>query len=113
MVKCVNPDCGNYKQELEEGTEVCALCGKETEVTVTSLDGRKKLAPVVAIGSIASIIIAFLPIPYFFFVGLAVLAACIVTSFIIRIKSAIIVSLLAILGMAAALASYGFFDMLF
>ena len=31
MLACVNKECANYKQELEEGVEVCPLCGTKPE----------------------------------------------------------------------------------
>ena len=109
MIKCMNPECVNYKQELMEGIDICPLCSKPTENIVTSLDKRKPAAAVVSIVSIGSVLFSFLPFMWAFYIGLVVLAACVVVSFIIRMVPAIVTSLLCVLAMVGILFYYNVF----
>jgi len=109
MIKCNNPECENSKYELEDDIEVCPLCGKKTEKIETTLDVRRPFAAAVSLISIAGIIIAMLPmggwIP--FYLGCFLIVASIVTAFIIRMKVAIIISMLAACAMVGVLFYYG------
>ena len=113
MIKCVNPDCENYKQELED-LELCPVCGKETEKSETKLDSRRKVAPIVSIGSILAILLTLLLFENINFyaalgIGGGIIVLCIVVAFTIRIKSAEITTLLAAAGLFGILAYYGLF----
>ena len=114
MVKCMNPECNNYKQELDDHIEVCPICGKETEKSETHLDGMKKAGPVVSIISIGAILLTLFLLQNFNFVaaltiGGIIMAACIVVAFMTKMKSAIITTILAVAGLVGILASYGLF----
>ena len=113
MIKCMNKECDNYNQELDAGTEVCALCKNPVENIETSLDKRKPLGIAISIISIFSILFALMPFMWTFIAGIAIMVACIVTAIVIRIKSAIIVTICAAAGFVAILFYWGFFDLLF
>jgi len=105
MIKCMNSECTNYKQEMVEGTDVCPLCNKPTENIVTSLDKRRPAAAVISIASVGAVLLSFLP--YMFFVGLGILAVCVVASFVIRMVPAIVTSLLCVLAIVGIFFYYG------
>jgi len=109
MIKCVNQECENSKYELEEEIEVCPLCGKPTEKIETSLDVRRPLGAALSIAAILGIVVSMLPfggwIP--FYLGCFTIVACIVTSIIIRMKVAIIISILSAAAMVGVLFYYG------
>ena len=113
MVKCINPECGNYNQELDETLETCPACGKETENKETSFDFRRRFAPAICVVSFVSILFALLPYWTTFSVGIGLIIACIVASVIIRIKAAIICSITAAALFFGILLYYGFFSVLF
>ncbi|MCL2158513.1 MAG: hypothetical protein FWH48_03810 [Oscillospiraceae bacterium] len=112
MIKCTNKECDNYNQELEAGTEVCALCKNPVENIETSFDKRKSLGIAISIISVFAILFALLPFLWTFIAGMVIMIACIVTAIVIRIRSAIIVTILAAAGFAAILFYWGFFDLL-
>ena len=108
MIKCVNSECENAKYELEDNIEICPLCGKPTEKIETSLDYRRPLGAVISIISIAAVFLALaIPFAIIFYLGIFVVLACIVTSIIIRMKAAIIVSVLSIASVIGVLIYYG------
>jgi len=109
MIKCMNSECVNYKQEMVEGTDVCPLCNKPTENIVTSLDKRRPAAAVISIASVGSVLFTFLPYMWALYVGLGLLAACVIASFIIRMVPAIVTSLLCALAMVGMFFWFGVF----
>ena len=114
MVKCINMECDNYKQELEEHIHICPICGKETERKQTELDGKRKLGPIVSIGSIAAILFTFFLFDFIdfyiaFFMGVGIIVACIVAAFISKVKGSIITTIVAAAGFIGIFAYYGLF----
>ena len=107
MIKCMNPECVNYKQELVEGTDICPLCNKPTENIVTSLDKRRPLATVISLASVGSVLFTLLPFMWAFYVGMGLLAVCVVASFVIRMVPAIVTSLLCVLAIVGVFLWYG------
>jgi len=107
MIKCMNSECTNYKQEMVEGTDVCPLCNKPTENIVTSLDKRRPAAAVISIASVGAVLFSFLPFMWAFYVGLGILAVCVVASFVIRMVPAIVTSLLCVLAIVGIFFYYG------
>jgi len=111
MIKCVNQECENAKYELEDELEggVCPLCGKPTEKIESTLDYRRPAAAGLSLASIAGIILAMLPfggwIP--FFMGCFVILGSIITSFIIRMKVSIVISILSACAMVGVLFYFG------
>jgi hypothetical protein len=98
---------------MEESVVICPLCGEETKNIKTSFDFKKRMTPIVSIISIASILVALLPYWTTFFLGIGIIVACIVFSFIIKSKAAIVISFLSAIGFTAILFYYGFFDAIF
>ncbi|MCL1792536.1 MAG: hypothetical protein FWG34_01565 [Oscillospiraceae bacterium] len=107
MIKCMNPECVNYKQELVDGTEICPLCNKPTENIVTSLDKRRPAAAVISLASVGSILFTLLPFYAALYIGLGLLALCVIGSFVIRMVPAIVTSLLCVLAMIGMFYYYG------
>ena len=115
MIKCMNKECNNYKQELDDNLEICPACHEPTVKIENSHTKRKRLTPILSIASVAGIIISMMPFlyPISFFLGIGVIAACIIISIIIRMKGAIIASMLSAVVMFGFLFYFGMFDMLF
>ena len=115
MIICKNEKCANFKQELDETLDVCPACGLETARIDSDKDAKRKLAPIISLGSIAAIILTFLlfdVIPNFyvsFFLGAAIIAGCIVLAFITKVKGAIVTTILAAAGFIGIFAYYGLF----
>lgn len=107
MIKCMNHECVNYKQELVEGTDICPLCNKPTENIVSSLDKRRPAAAIISIASVGSVLFAFLPFMWAFWIGMGALALCVVAAFVIRMVPAIITSLMCVLAMVGIFFYYG------
>jgi len=105
----MNPECNNYKQELDSHIEICPLCGKQAEIKETSLDKRRPIGVAVSIIAVAAFLVTLMPIPSWipFILGIVVSAACIVTSIIIRMTAAIIVSILSAAAVVGMLFFYG------
>lgn len=93
MIKCANPECDNYKQELENNIEVCPSCGKPVEKIESSFDLRRKLGVIVSLVSVIFLIV-WIPIPFIFYIRIFVMAACIVVAIYTRRVSAIITTVL-------------------
>ena len=110
MIKCVNPQCDNFKHELEDNIEVCPLCGKPTENIKTSMDKRRPLGIGISLAAVAAFFIVFFPsygmAP--FFIGIVTAGICVVASIIIRMPAAIITSLLCVAGIVGYLLMVGF-----
>ena len=113
MIKCMNKECDNYNQELEEHIEICPLCKQQTENIQGSVDKRAKLGPIVSIVAIVGVIVAMLPSMIGFYLGIIIMVGCVVFSIIIRQKVAIITSILAAGAMFGILWYFGFFERLF
>ena len=101
IIKCMNKDCNNYKQELENAPEVCPLCGRKTEIFISKVNN--KLAAIVSIVAIACIVAPFLLIDFVqglwgLWFGYGIGAACIVGAFISRSLPAIVISILSLLA---------------
>jgi len=112
MITCVNIKCENLNQDMDETVVICPICGEKTEEVKTKLDSKKRMAPIISIAAIASILVTLMHSWFWFFLGIGILVACIVASIVIKSKAAIIVSVLSVFGLAAILMSYGFFDAL-
>jgi len=114
MIKCMNQECSNYKQELEENIEICPVCGNKTERSETHLDGKRKFGPVVSIISVGTILLTLFLFEHMNFyaallIGAVIMAVCIIVAFISKMKSAIITTILAVAGLLGILAYYGLF----
>lgn len=107
MIKCMNSECVNYKQELVEGIDICPLCNKPTENIETSLDKRRPAAAIISIASIGSVLFAFLPFMWAFYIGMGLLALCVIASFVIRMVPAIVTSILCVIAMVGIFFYYG------
>ena len=97
MIKCMNKQCANYKQELEENTEICPACNEKTTNVVSK--SNNKLGSIAAIIAVAFIVAPFL-LPMFIgdiglWGGFVVGIICIGISLYSRSIPAIIVSVLA------------------
>ena len=57
IIKCMNEKCNNYKQVLNEGTEICSLCGQPTVKTETN--ENPKLGRTAIIIGLAAFVISF------------------------------------------------------
>jgi len=104
MLKCMNKQCSNYKQELEDGTETCPACGEKTTNVISKVNN--KLASVTAIISVAFIVAPFLLANFVglggIWAGFAVGAVCIglaIYSKSIPVVIISVVSLLASIGL--------------
>ena len=114
MIICKNEKCANFKQELEDVLEICPACGLETARIDSDKDNMKKLAPIVSVVSIIAILATFLLFDFInfyvaFFLGAAIIAACIVLAFITKVKGAIVTTILAAAGFIGIFAYYGLF----
>ena len=47
-VKCMNENCNNYKQELNEGVEICSLCNTPVTKFETKEKSKLGLAAIIA-----------------------------------------------------------------
>ena len=105
MIKCVNPQCDNFKHELESHIEVCPICGKPTEDIKTNMDKRKPLGIGISLAAVAALFITFFPTYSIapFYIGMITVGACVIASFIIRMPAAIITSLLCAAGIVGFL----------
>ena len=107
MIKCANPECNNYKQELEGDVEVCPMCGKEVEKIQTSLDYRRPAGIAISLISLAGLLLSFFQSMVAFYVGVGVMVLCIVGGIIVRMKAPIIVSILSVSALAGLMFYYG------
>ena len=115
MIMCKNEKCDNFKQELDDHVEICPACGEKTEKLEIKNEGIKKLAPIIAIVSIFSIMLTFFLfdwIPNFyvsFSIGALLIIGCIVLAFISKSVGAIVTTLLAAAGFIGVFFYYGIF----
>ena len=96
IIKCANPQCENYGHELNEGMEVCDICGTATEKSVTKVNN--KLGMIVVFALFAAFLIYW---GVNLWVGFALFVACVVAAVISRSKPAAVISILALLGIIA------------
>ena len=115
MIKCMNRECNNYKQELDDELEICPACHEPTVKIENTYTKRRKMTPILSIASIAGIIISMMYFiyPLSFILGIGTIVGCIIISIIIRMKAAIFTSILAAGIMFGFLFYFGMFDMLF
>ena len=96
----MNPECRNYKQELDDHIEICPACGKETQKDAIKSGGLNRAVPAVSFISIAAIVATFLLMftvrrinfAFVFVLG-AVIVVCAVIALMSRAKNAIIITL--------------------
>ena len=95
MVKCMNQQCVNYKQQLEDHLETCPACGQKTEVS----ESKKIRKEVAGAAFIAAIVGLFLSTRWGAagIVGPILGVLSVVASFFSRSKAVIIVTILALL----------------
>ena len=104
-VKCMNEKCNNYKQELNEGVEVCSLCNEPVTKFETKEKGKL---------SIAAIIISLVGFSFFFWgftwvmaiLGMAAVPLSVVLAFISKSKAAVIVTILSLIASFAAFMAF-------
>ena len=115
MIKCMNRECNNYKCELDDNLEICPACHEPTTKIENSYTKRRNLTPIIGIASIAGIIISMMYFiyPLSFILGIGTIVGCIVFSIVIRMRAAIITSLISAAVMFGFLWYFGMFDMLF
>jgi hypothetical protein len=113
----MNTQCNNYKQELNEGTDICSLCNEQ----VTKIDTKinPKLFKWALILSLAGFTInagggwilgAFIPggVMFMDIAGSVAMAAAVIVGIISRSKSATALSTILLpIGVIVMLASYG------
>ena len=93
MLACVNKECANYKQELEDGVELCPLCGTKPEQFKAK--NNPTLGLVAIIAGFAGLLIMWSVEVY---VGLGIGVAGVVVGFISKSKIAVILSILLLLA---------------
>jgi len=108
MIKCMNKECNNYNQELENDPEICPLCGGKTSNIVSKVNN--KLASVVAVLAIAFIVAPFLLVDYVgmagLWIGFAVGIVCIGAAVYSKSIPAIIIT---IVSSAASIGLFFYF----
>jgi len=107
MITCVNLQCKNLNQDMDENILICPLCGEETKNIKTSTDFKKRINPIISLTAIASLLVIWLPSIIAFYLGIVIVLACVVTSIIFKAKAAIITSCLSALGMIGMLFYFG------
>ena len=113
MIKCMNPECGNYKHELDEHIEICPACGKETHKVEIKGGGLRRAAPAISLVSIGGIILTFFLFNFRvgfyipFFLGTAIIVGCIILAVMSRVIGAIITTVLAAAAFIGIFAFYG------
>jgi len=103
----MNRECDNYDHELENNIEICPTCNQPVENIETSLDKRRPIGIAVSLISIFAILFSMLPSWFAFIGGIVIIIGCIITAFIIRMKAAIICSILSAAAMVGILFYYG------
>jgi len=121
IIKCMNDKCNNYRQELNEGVEICSLCNEPVTKTVSNINMRfYKLALILSFAGFATtagggwILGAFIPggVMFLDIAGSAAMAVAVVLGIISRSKLAIILpAVLLPIGVAVMLFSYGAIDL--
>ena len=87
-VMCMNKKCGNYKQELNEGTEICSLCNEKTKKFETNVN--KKFAVAAVCAALIGIILYTQGYGLVYFASFVITPVSVILGFISRSKAAII-----------------------
>ena len=112
MIKCMNPECANYKQELDDNIDVCPACGKATQNIEVKGGGLRRAAPGISIASIGAIILTFFMFTFLnfwfpFTFGVIAILTCIVLAVMSRVIGAIITTILSAVAFIGIFAYYG------
>ena len=108
IVKCMNEQCNNYKQEMNEGVEECSLC-KEPVTKIESYVNPKLARIAIAAAIISTIILMFnFWALWLDFVAAAVVVGVVVVAIISKSKPAIIVTILNVFAFAGLFIYYFF-----
>ena len=120
IIKCMNEKCNNYKQELNERTEICSLCNEPVTKIDTKINQKLyKLAILLSLAGFAItagggwILGAFIAggVMFLDITGSLAMAAAVVVGIISRSKFAIVLSAILLpIGVIVMLASYGVID---
>ena len=95
IVKCMNEKCNNYKQELNEDAEVCALCNEPTTKIETNVNRTLGMAAIGA--TLVSAVLMWNWYGILHYAGYVVVPASIVVAFISKSKLAIIITILTLI----------------
>ena len=106
ITKCMNKECNNYKQELNEGTEICGLCNKQAVKFESKVNPRLKIAAIFAgIGSLVLFLWSW-GIP--FWASFVLAPASVILAFVSRSKAAVITTNLGLVIFAGLFYSFMF-----
>ena len=95
-VKCMNENCNNYKQELNEGVEVCSLCNTPVTKFETKEKGKLGLISIIA-AILGPILVVWGFTMVMFYLGAVAAVGSVVMSIISKSKTSIIISILSLL----------------
>ena len=95
-VKCMNDKCNNYKQELNEGVEICSLCNEPVTVFESKVNDKMQMIAIIA-AIVGPVVFTFGFYPWFW-AGLAMSPASVVLGVISRSKAAVIISILSVIA---------------
>ena len=99
-VKCMNKNCNNYNQELNEGTEICSLCNERAEKFETNVNSKLQMAALI-LGLAAPIVFHFGFWPWFW-AGMGLAPAALLLGIIAKSKPAVIVAIVSAVATAAS-----------
>ena len=110
MVKCINEQCTNYNQELED-TKICPACGKDTEKFAVKTNSSLGITSI-----LAAIIAAIISVSVYGLFGMIIAIGLSIASIIMAIVSKkkvfivmTVLSLAVVVPMAVSLFSMGIF----
>jgi len=95
----MNEKCNNYKQELNAGADVCALCNEETAKIESNVNGKLAAAAIVA--GLLSIVFFLQAWGIMWYVSWAIAPASIALGIVSKSRAAVIATVLSLIVIAA------------
>jgi len=98
MITCVNKECQNFGQELDDNIEVCPICGTKTEQSKTKKGGSSatNLGIVCCLAALVGAVIFWFSYGFVMWIGVAVTVASVVVAFISKKLFAIIFTIICV-----------------
>ena len=88
VIKCMNEQCDNYNQEVDESIEVCKLCGEKIKKVEIKTNVKLKIISIFAAIIGLMLFVGAWGTPWY--ASFAVVPASVILGFISKSKSAII-----------------------
>ena len=88
ILKCMNQDCNNYKQELNAGTEICSLCNTEISRFESKVNPKLKLVAICT--AVLSLVLFMWAWGIPFWASFVIAPVSVILAFVSKSKAAII-----------------------